>query len=70
MVYRVFNTEEYKWVKDNIYMNPDGELFIIKQSLFGMVKIPVALSYEKYIYHKSIGLYDKDGLLVFEGDYL
>ena len=70
MAYRVFNTEQYEWVTDNIYVNPDGELFIIKQSLFGMIKIPMALSSDKYTCHKAINLYDKDGLLVYEGDYL
>ena len=70
MTYRVFDTEKQKWVKDNIYMNPNGDLFMIKQSLFGTVKIPLALSSDRYIYHKDIGLTDKVGRDVFEGDYI
>lgn len=70
MVYRVYDSELKKWVKDNIYLNPDGELFLIKQALFGMVKIPLALSQDRYIYHQDINLYDKNGVLVYEGDYI
>ena len=69
-MFRVFDTENKEWVKDNIYLNANDELFLIKQSLFGMVKVPLALSQDRYIYHKDINLYDKDGILVFEGDYL
>lgn len=70
MAYRVYDTEQREWIQDGIYMNPDGDLFMIKQSLFGMVKIPLALSPYRYTYHKAIDLYDKNNLLVYEGDYL
>ena len=70
MSYRVYDTIEKKWVRNNIYLNPDGDLFLIKQSLFGMVKIPLVLSQDRYIYHRDINLYDKDGVLVYEGDYV
>ena len=69
-MFRVYDTEQHKWVKDNIYLNPDGKLFLIKQSLFGMVKVPLALDSEKYIYHQDIGLTDKIGNEIFEGDYI
>ena len=70
MGYRVFDNEQKCWVKDNIYLNPNGEIFKIKQSLFGMIKVPLALDSERYIYHRDIGLQDKDGNEVFEGDYI
>ena len=69
-MFRVYNTEKNEWVKDNIYLSPDDNLFMIKQSLFGMVKIPLALDADKYVYHRDINLYDKDGHLVYEGDYI
>lgn len=69
-MFRVYNTEEKKWVKNNIYLSPDGELFLIKKSVFGTVKVPLALSADKYVYHRDINLYDKDGELVYEGDYI
>jgi hypothetical protein len=68
MAYRVYDNERKKWLKDNIYMSPDECLFKIKQGLLGMTKIP--LDAERYIYHKDIGLYDKNSKLVFEGDYI
>lgn len=70
MSYRVYDTEKKEWVKDNIYLNPEGELFLIKKSVFGAVKIPLALSSDRYIYHEDIGLTDKVGKEVFEGDYI
>lgn len=70
MVYRVYDNELKKWVKDNIYLNPNGELFLIKQALFGIVKVPLALSQDRYIYHRAIDLLDKNQKQVFEGDYI
>ena len=69
-LYRVYDNEKKCWVKDNIYLTPDGELFKIKQSLFGIIKMPLALSQERYIYHRDIELYDKNNELIFVGDYL
>lgn len=70
MRYRVYDTEKKQWVKDNIYLNPNGELFLIKQALFGMVKIPLALDTNRYIYHVAIDLLDKNQVQVHEGDYI
>lgn len=69
-MFRVYDTEKKKWIKDNIYLNSDGELFLIKRSIFGWIKRLIALSADKYIYHRDINLYDKDGVLVYEGDYI
>lgn len=69
-MFRVYDTEKKQWVKDNIYLSPDGDLFLIKKSVFGMVRVPLTLSQDKYIYHKDIGLTDKTGQEVFEGDYI
>lgn len=70
MSYRVFDTETNQWVKENVYLNPDGELFLIKQSMFGWVKVPLELSQDRYVYHLDVGLYDKNNSLVYEGDYI
>ena len=69
-MYRVYDLEKMKWVKDNIYLNLDGDLFFIKRSVFGWTKVPLALSPERYVYHKAIDLRDKEGYEVFEGDYI
>lgn len=70
MAYRVYDNEKKVWLKDNIYLNPNGELFLIKKSIFGMVKVPLVLSPDRYIYHKSINLWDKNQKQVHEGDYI
>lgn len=70
MEYRVYDDEKKCWVKDNVYLNPDGELFLIKRSAFGWTKVPLALSQERYMYHKAIDLLDKNQKQVFEGDYI
>lgn len=70
MAFRVYDTEKKLWLKDNLYLNSDNELFLIKRSLFGWVKVPLALSEDRYIYHQDINLCDKNNILVYEGDYI
>ena len=65
---RVYDNEQKQWVKDDIYLNTNDELFLIKKSLFGMTKIP--LDSDTYVWHKDIDLYDKNNVLVYEGDYI
>lgn len=70
MHYRVYDTEEKRWIKDNVYMTPDGELFTTKKSFFGLRKKLVALPQDRYVCHKAIELYDKNNVEVHEGDYI
>lgn len=69
-MYRVYDNEKKCWVKDNIYLTPDGELFKIKRLLFGLVKKPLILSPDRYICHRDINLQDKNGREIYEGDYV
>ena len=68
MAFRVYNIEQKKWVKENIYLSPNDELFLLKKGLFGTIKVP--LDNGQYVYHKGIFLYDKKNSLVYEGDYI
>lgn len=70
MAYRVYDTEEKKWLKANIYLSPNDELFLIKRGLFGTIKVPLALDADRYVFHKDINLYDKRNNLVYEGDFI
>ena len=70
MAYRVYDNETNRWEKYNIYLSPDGELFRIKRAMFDWVRVPLALDAERYTYHQSIDLLDKNQKQVFEGDYI
>ena len=69
-MFRVYDTKERRWIWNNVYLTPNGELFMIKQSVFGLVKIPLALNPDRYVYHKAIDLWDKNQARVYEGDYI
>lgn len=68
-MFRVYDNIEKCWVSDGIYLSPNDELYSIKRSALGQTKI-VKLSKERYIYHKAIDLWDKEGIQVYEGDYI
>lgn len=70
MEYRVYDTEEKKWIWNKVYLTPSGELYIINQSVLGWTKMPLALSQERYVYHKAVDLWDANGNQVYEGDYI
>ena len=70
MTYRVRDTLKDRWVKDKVYLSQDGELYLIKRSVFGWTKFPLALSGDRYVYHIDIDLYDKNDVLVYEHDYI
>lgn len=69
-MFRVFDTEKNQWIRDNIYLNPDGDLFLIKKSIFGRTKKPILLESDRYVWHQDIELYDKNNNMVYIGDYI
>lgn len=68
MAFRVYDIEEKKWLKDDVYLSSNNELFLLKRGLFGTIKVP--LDAERYVFHQDIYLYDKKNILVYEGDYI
>ena len=68
MGYRVYDKKKKKFVQDNIFLTPEGELVESKKSLFGD-KITF-VSQNRYVYQKYIDLDDKDGKQIYVGDYL
>lgn len=70
MAYRVYDNEKKRWIKNNVYLAPDGDLFLIKRFLFGIIKVLHRLDSDRYTHHKDIDLYDKNNVLVYEGDYI
>ena len=69
-MFRVYDKEAKRWVNGKAYLSPNGEIYIIKSSIFGWLKLQPALSHDRYVYHRDIGLYDKNKELVYEGDYI
>ena len=68
MAYRVYDKKKKKFVTDNVYLTPDGELVESKKSLFGNKMTFV--DGNRYVYQKSTELFDRDNKEVFVGDYL
>lgn len=66
-MYRVYDLVKKEWVQD-VYISPypNNKLYKLKKSLFGHRLIPVDEG--DYIIHKFIDLYDKDSVMVYEGD--
>ena len=66
MTYRVFDKKKKKWVKDDFFLTPDGDLLQSEKSLFGNKMTFVSKG--RYIYQASIGLLDKNNRLIYVGD--
>ena len=70
MQYRIYDSMEKTWVKDNIYLAPDGILYEKRKSFFGITKLNIIDNIHRYIIHKAIKLYDKNYDYIYEGDLL
>ena len=68
MAYRVFDKKKKKFVTDNVYLTPDGELVESKKSFFGNKLTFV--DQNRYVYQKYIELNDKNNTPIYIGDYL
>lgn len=68
MSFRVYDRKKKKFVTDNVYLTPDGELVESKKSLFGNKMTFVDKN--RFVFQRYIELDDKDGTPIFIGDYL
>lgn len=68
MSYRVFDKKKKKFITDNIFLTPDGELVESKRYVFGNKLTFV--DQNRYVYQKYIELNDKYDIPIFIGDYL
>ena len=68
MGYRVYDKKKKKFVQDNIYLTPDGELVESKKSLFGNKMTFV--DGNRFVFQKYIELNDMNNQPIYIGDYL
>lgn len=68
MSYRVYDKKKKKFITDNIFLTPDGELVESKKSLWGNKMTFV--DQNRFVYQRYIGLEDKNSKLIYIGDYL
>ena len=68
MSFRVYDKKKKKFVTDNVYLTPDGELVESKRSLFGNKMTFV--DENRFVYQRHIGLEDRDGNPIYIGDTL
>lgn len=68
MGFRVYDKKKRRFITDNVFLTPDGELVESKRSLFGNKMTFV--DQNRFVYQKSIELADKNGVEIFVGDYL
>lgn len=68
MGYRVYDKKKKKFVSDNIFLTPDGELVESKRALFGNKLTFV--DNNRFVYQKYIELTDKNRTPIYIGDYV
>lgn len=68
MSFRIFDKQKKRWLKHGIYLAPNEELYILEKTVFKKKEKLVPVSDERYIYHRDIGLTDKNDVLIYEGD--
>lgn len=68
MSYRVYDKKRKRFIQDNIYLTPDGELVESKKSLFGNKM--TFMDGNRFVYQRYIGLSDRDNNPIYIGDVL
>ncbi len=68
MAFRVYDKKKKRFVTDNIYLTPDGELVESKKSVWGSKMTFV--DGNRFVYQRYIGLEDRNNSPIFIGDVL
>lgn len=68
MSFRVYDKKKKRFVTDNVFLTPDGELVESKKSLFG--NRLTFVDQNRYVYQKYIELNDRNDTPIYMGDYV
>ena len=68
MSFRAYDKKKHKFVIDNIFLTPEGELVESKKSIWGNKMTFV--DGNRFVYQRYIGLEDKNGKSIYIGDTL
>lgn len=68
MAFRVYDKKKKRFVTDNIFLTPEGELVESKKSVWGNKMTFV--DGNRFVFQKSTELFDRDNTEIFVGDYL
>ena len=68
-MYRVYDNKEKRWVKDDFYIAPNGDMYICDNRIFPKLSHKLVLVPEqRFTVHRHIGMNDSNGKPIFEGD--
>ena len=69
-MHRVYDKKDKTWLKDEIYISTMGDMFSSKKSFwnrFGLFKLQL-ISEHKNAVQNAVGVRDKNGRIIYEGD--
>ena len=68
-MYRVYDNKEKCWVRDDFFISPNGDMYVHdKHSFLKFSHKLVLVPEQRFIVQHSIGMNDKNGKTIFEGD--
>lgn len=66
-MFRIFDHREKKWVRENIFLTPMNDLYVLNEKRFRKKRLQIVAD-TRYTCQKDIDLFDVNGRLIFEGD--
>lgn len=68
-MYRVYDSKEKCWVRDDFFISPNGDMYVSDKRIFPKFSHKLVLVPEqRFIVQRKIGMDDRNGKPIFEGD--